>query len=104
LSDQIIEEPALADDPKYATNQSRVKNRDELLAIINKRLAAKKKAYWLEEFHKSGVPCEPVNNIDDVMSDEQIKAREMVIEMNHTLSGPIKLVGSPMKLSETPVR
>lgn len=93
-----------ADDKRFSTNAMRVQNRDELIPMIKDVLKAKSVEKWLEEFQQIDVPCSPVNTMDQVFGMEQTKMREMQIQMHHASSGrSIDLVGSPIKMSETPV-
>ncbi|MGO4723449.1 MULTISPECIES: CaiB/BaiF CoA transferase family protein [unclassified Inquilinus] len=96
--------PDLAADPRFATNQSRVRNRDVLVPIVAGLIAEKSRGHWLETLERRQVPCGPINTIDQVFADPQVAAREMRIEMQHPLAPePVALIGSPIKLSETPV-
>ncbi|MDP7503819.1 MAG: CoA transferase [Nitrospinota bacterium] len=92
----------LADDPRWKTNDDRVKGREELEAEIDKILAEKTRAEWGEIVSGAGVPCGPVKNIGEVASDPQVLHREMVIEMEHAKTGTLRMMGIPVKLSDTP--
>ncbi len=93
-----------ADDERFASNQNRVINREELLPHIKALMAQQSCEYWLTNLPKINVPCGPVNTMDQVFDMEQIHEQEMQIEMDHALrDAPIKMVGSPLKLSDTPV-
>lgn len=94
----------LADDPRFAQNQSRVINRDIIVPIVRDIIASNTQKYWIENLEKRGVPCGPVNTLDQVFADPQVQARGTVIEMNHPLSPtPEKLIANPLKFSATPV-
>jgi len=95
---------SLADDPRYVTNPKRVENRKELVSFLQDLFFKKTSEEWLKLLGEAEIPCGPINTIDRVLSDPQILAREMVVEMEHPAVGKFKLVGSPMKLSETPVQ
>ncbi len=92
----------LADDPRWKTNDDRVTGREELEAEIDKALAEKTRAEWGEIVSGAGVPCGPVKNIGEVASDPQVLHREMVIEMEHAKTGTLRMMGIPVKLSDTP--
>ncbi|RED54062.1 CaiB/BaiF CoA transferase family protein [Aestuariispira insulae] len=96
----------IADDPRFATNEARVKNRAALHALMEPILAGKSMQDWLDGLEKAGVPCGPVNTIEQVFQDPQVQHRGMRIEMDHPLSetGKVPLVGNPVKFSETPVQ
>jgi crotonobetainyl-CoA:carnitine CoA-transferase CaiB-like acyl-CoA transferase len=97
--------PDLAEDPRFATNAGRVRNRQELVAIISGITEKETMQHWLEGLERHGVPCGPVNTIDQVFADPQVVHREMKITMPYpgARGGAVPLVGSPLKLSETPV-
>lgn len=95
--------PEWARDKKFSTNTARVLNRDNLVSLIEKTIADKTSAHWIDGLREADVPCGPVNTIDKVFEMAQVEAREMEIEMDHILSpDPVKLIGSPLKLSDTP--
>jgi crotonobetainyl-CoA:carnitine CoA-transferase CaiB-like acyl-CoA transferase len=96
--------PELATDPRFATNQARVRNREVLVPIVAGLIAGKTRGFWLEALEARQVPCGPINTIDQVFADPQVVARGMRIEMPHPLAPePVALIGSPIRLSETPV-
>jgi crotonobetainyl-CoA:carnitine CoA-transferase CaiB-like acyl-CoA transferase len=99
-----IEREDLAEDPRFVTNRHREKNRRELKSILDLIIARQSREYWLRKLKAEGVPCGAINHIDEVMQLEQVKARGMVVEMWHPAVGPIKVLGFPVKLSETPGR
>jgi crotonobetainyl-CoA:carnitine CoA-transferase CaiB-like acyl-CoA transferase len=95
--------PEWAGDERFAKNSARVRNRDVLTALIGGLIAEHPMQRWLDIFLEADIPAAPVNTMDKVFEMEQIKARDMRIEMPHPLSpAPISLVGSPIKLSGTP--
>ena len=96
--------PALKSDPLYATQQARVANRSRINAIVGGKLAASTTDYWVETLNAAGVPCGPVNTIEKVFQDPQILAQDMVIDVPHPGHGIVRMLGFPMKLSETPCR
>lgn len=97
--------PQLADDPRFATNAARVRHRDELVGIISDVSRRETTQHWLEALERSGVPCGPVNTIDQVFADPQVEHRQMKIRMAYPGSqeGAVPLIGNPLKLSATPV-
>ncbi|HEY9347712.1 MAG TPA: CaiB/BaiF CoA-transferase family protein [Inquilinus sp.] len=96
--------PELAADSRFATNQARVRNREVLVPIVAGLIAEKPRGFWLEALEARHVPCGPINTIDEVFADPQVVARGMRIEMPHPLApDPVALIGSPIRLSETPV-
>lgn len=95
----------LRDDPRFATNSDRVFNRDVLVPEVQKIIKERPSAYWVEELAKISVTCGQINTLDQVFEDPQVLSREMKITMPHPMagSGGVDLIGSPLKLSGTPV-
>jgi formyl-CoA transferase len=93
----------LADDPRFATNPARVQQRETLIPLLQDVFATADIAHWLREIAAGGIPCGPVQSIDQVFADPQVVQREMVWTLPHPTAGEVRLVGSPLKLSETPV-
>ena len=100
---ELAGQPELADQPEYASNSERVKNRATLCAIVAGLEVQNSAAFWLKELSERGVPCGPINSIDQVMADPQVKHRNMRTQIKHPLNDALELVGSPIKLSRTPV-
>jgi crotonobetainyl-CoA:carnitine CoA-transferase CaiB-like acyl-CoA transferase len=92
----------LAFDARYATNPLRVKNRDELVPLLAEMVLKQPRDFWIETLESVGVPCGPINNLDDVYKNPQVLARELVMEVPHPTAGKVKLVRSPMQMSATP--
>ncbi|WP_419902377.1 CaiB/BaiF CoA transferase family protein [Kiloniella sp.] len=95
----------LFEDPRFNTNQNRIRNRNELTPLMGEVTKTQTSAYWIENLPPLGVPCGPVNDMKGVFSHPQTVAREMKISMPHSEAsgGSVDLIGSPMKFSETPV-
>lgn len=101
---QFARHPDLATNPSFAKNPDRVRNRALLLPIIREIISAETRDYWIKNLESRGVPCGPVNFLDDVFDDPQVQARGMIVEMPHDLSpNGEKLIASPLKFSDTPV-
>ncbi len=96
-------EPQLAENPLYASNPLRVENRKSLIPLLEEMTRKKTKAQWIRLLEAANVPCGPINNFEEVFDNEQVKARGVQIEVPHPSAGSMKLVASPMRLSETPV-
>ncbi len=99
----VIGRPELADDPDFATNAARIRNRERLLPMIAEQLKARTNREWQEELEAVGVPCGPINALDEVFADPQVRARGMRFELDHPLAGRVPMVASPMRFSETPI-
>ena len=94
----------LRDDPDFASNALRVQHRDRLVSMVEAVTRTRTTAAWMKALEPAGVPCAPVNTMDQVFADPQVQARGMRIAMSHPLAGDeVPLVGSPIKLSRTPV-
>jgi len=100
----VLGEPALATDLRYATNASRVAHRNDLVTYLEHRLATRPSAEWLAALEQATVPCAPVNTLDQVFEDPQIKARNMQIDLPHPAAGHVPGVANPVRFSATPVR
>ncbi len=92
----------IKEDPKFAVNKDRVDNRLELQEILDAFFAGKTVGETLETLRGAGIPCGPINNLAQVLSDPQVLAREMVVDVDVPVAGPTKVTGVPIKLSETP--
>jgi crotonobetainyl-CoA:carnitine CoA-transferase CaiB-like acyl-CoA transferase len=95
--------PELAADERYRTNADRLRHRDGLVAVISAVMKAKPTTHWRARLQAAGIPHGPINDLQAVFADPQVQARNMVVEMAHPTAGSVKLVGSPLKLSRTPV-
>jgi formyl-CoA transferase len=96
---EVIERPALAADPRFATNAGRVEHRAELLPILAGLIARRPAREWLDRLDAAEIPCGAVNTIDRALADRQTTARDLVAEVAHPTIGPLKLIGSPLKLT-----
>ena len=100
----VAETPEFLADPRFTSNALRVRNRGELIPKIEAVTRTRTSAAWMVALEAAGVPCAPVNTVDQVFADPQVQAREMQIRMEHPLAGgDVSVVGSPIKLSETPI-
>ena len=100
---QVLGKGELARDPRFAANVGRVENRDELLALLQLVFLTRASDEWLSMLETAGIPCGPINTLDKVFSLPQVEAREMLIHMGHPEIEDLRLVGSPLKFSDTPV-
>ncbi|TDZ72036.1 Succinate--hydroxymethylglutarate CoA-transferase [Colletotrichum trifolii] len=96
-----LNKPEWKDDPKYKTNAQRVANRVELEALIEKITVTKTTEEWLQVFEGKGMPYAAVNDVQGALEHEHTKARNMVVEMKHDECGPIRMVNTPVKYSES---
>jgi len=91
------------DDPKFSTNRARVANRNELNLLLRQETIKRKTWEWLELLEEVNVPCGPVNSLEEVFADPQVRARQMQITMVHEKMGKVPGVGNPLRLGLTPV-
>ncbi|MCC6533035.1 MAG: CoA transferase [Burkholderiales bacterium] len=98
----VMDLPELAEDPAFATNAKRVKNRAALNAKLARRFRERETAEWARRITDAGVPCSRINTIEDVLRDPQTAARDMIMTLEHPTLGTIKVPGIPIKLSDTP--
>jgi crotonobetainyl-CoA:carnitine CoA-transferase CaiB-like acyl-CoA transferase len=89
-------------EPDYANATLRVRNRASLVQRIESITIDHTRQFWLGRFEAAGIPCGPINNYAEAFADPQIRARDMVVEMEHPTLGRVKALGSPIKMSETP--
>ncbi|RQS48929.1 CaiB/BaiF CoA-transferase family protein [Burkholderia sp. Bp8986] len=94
--------PELADDERFATNPSRVRHRDTLVPILAEMVKARGKADWIAVLEAAGVPCGPINELDEVFDNEQVVARGMQVSLPHPCGADVKLVRNPIRMSATP--
>ena len=92
----------LADDPRFKTNPLRNENYAALRPILAERFMTKTAEEWQQMFDDAGIPCGPINTVDKVVTNEQVVAREMILEVEHPTAGATRIPGIPIKLSRTP--
>ena len=100
---EVVGHPEWILDPAFANNTRRVENRLALTARIETITAGQPRAHWLALFEKHEIPCGPINDYREVLNDPHIRAREMVVGTDHPTLGRILTLGTPLKLSETPL-
>jgi len=93
----------LAQEPRFARNSARVENREELLAVIGRRLREESAAFWLNRFRDCNVPAGPINDLEAVFADPQVKERELVKFLTHPSAGSVPTIANPVCFSETGV-
>ena len=96
------EAPALAGDERFRTNRARVTRYDELRPILAERLRQRPRRHWIERLSAAGVPCGSVRDLAEVFSDPQLHERAMIADVQHATAGVLRVLGIPIKLSETP--
>ena len=99
---QAVGCPDWAADPRFVNPNARSQHRLALIDLINAVLAQHPVAHWEKRLAAAGVPCSPVNTIDRAVTEAQVAAREMVVEIDVPRMGPVKMAGLPVKFTETP--
>ncbi len=99
-----IERVDIIDDPKFKDGWLRSQNYEVLEPILNEAMKTRTTQEWVEELEQAGIPCGPVNTIDQVAKDPQIAARNMIAEIHNSKAGSFKVVNTPFKFSRTPCR
>ncbi|HWT34945.1 MAG TPA: CaiB/BaiF CoA-transferase family protein [Paraburkholderia sp.] len=92
----------LADDDRFATNPARVRNREVLVPILAEMVRTRSKHEWIDALEAAGVPCGPINDLEEVFDNEQVVARGMQVRLPHPSGGTVKLVRNPIRMSATP--
>ena len=100
---EVAGRPEWADDPRFASNKQRVANRAVLVPLIRQVTVFKTTTEWVVQLEAVGVPCGPINDLAQVFADPQVQSRGLAFELPHALAGLVPQVGSPIRLSETPV-
>ncbi|RFP09283.1 CoA transferase [Duganella sp. BJB488] len=96
--------PEWAEDARFATNPQRVRHRDELVALMRAVTTGRGTDEWVALMEAAGVPCGPINTLDRVFADPQVRARGLHIDLPHPLAGSVPLVANPIRMSATPVQ
>jgi crotonobetainyl-CoA:carnitine CoA-transferase CaiB-like acyl-CoA transferase len=92
-----------AADPRFLTNRTRVANRQALVALVGEAIATRTTAQWIAALEPAGVPCGPINTIDQVFADEQVKARGLRIDLERPDGTVVPGVANPIRLARSPV-
>ena len=99
---ELADQPHLAQDPRFVANRGRVKHRAQLIEALALLMKRKNTDDWLNLLELEGIPCGRINSIDETLNDPQVVHRQMRTQALHSSLGQINLLGSPLKLSETP--
>jgi CoA:oxalate CoA-transferase len=99
---RAIERPGLADDPRFDSNIKRVEGRGELVPLLESIFPGRSTADWLARLQREGVPAAPINTVDRVLSDPQVRLREMVVPLEHPKLGTLPTLGTPIRAAGDP--
>lgn len=100
----VIGRPDLGANPDYATNSQRLRNRDGLIPQLVDIMKSDTRDSWIERLQQAGVPCGPINTLDQVFDHPQVKAREIWRTIEHPLAGRAPTAANPIRFSDTPVQ
>ena len=100
---QCLQCPDLAQEPRFASNAERVRNRAILVPLLSEALRRRSTSHWLQAFASHGVPAGPINDLSQVFGEAFAGERELVHELSHPLSGSVATVANPVRFSATPV-
>jgi formyl-CoA transferase len=98
----VAGKPDWAVDPRFAKNTDRVRNRAVFVPLVADVMKARTQRAWLAALEPMGVPCGPINKLDQVFADPQLAARGLRMDLPHALAGTVPQVGTPIKFSVTP--
>src|SRR5438552_10056307 len=99
---QVLGFPELATDSRFETMQARLAHYDELRPMIDRVVSKMSRAETITRMSAVGIPAGPINTVGEILDDPHIHAREMVVELTHPEYGPLRVLGIPFKLSDTP--
>src|SRR5690606_6035120 len=99
-----LELPALAEDPRFATNERRVAFKDLLMPKLREAVSQKPREHWRKLLLADGIPCGPINTISEVFDDPHVQAREAVVCATDPTFGEIRTVANPIRMSRTPAQ
>jgi formyl-CoA transferase len=100
---QKVGQTEWAEDDRFSTNSSRVQNRKDLIPLLEDLFSHSDIVHWLSILETIGIPCGPINTVDQALQDPQAQAREMVISIPHPSAGTIRMVASPLKIPTAPI-
>ena len=90
-------------DARFSTDHQRVAHREALANLIEASTIREPRAFWLAELEKAGIPCGPILDYEDALTTPQAIAREMTVDVEHPTLGPLRTIGTPIKMSSTPL-
>jgi formyl-CoA transferase len=99
---ELGERAELGTDARFLTMPDRIRHREALVPLLAEMVATRPSAYWIDALAEAGVPCGPINDLEQVFANEQVMARGMRIDIEREDAGPVKLVANPIKASLTP--
>ncbi|KAF1072034.1 MAG: Acetyl-CoA:oxalate CoA-transferase [Pseudomonas citronellolis] len=101
---EAIDLPELPRDPRFTRNADRVRNREAIVGLLAEHFLGNSAEHWVARIHAQKVPVGVINDIGRALAEPQVLARDMLVEIPHALNPAFRMVGSPLKLSDTPVQ
>ncbi|MBM3404949.1 MAG: CoA transferase [Bacteroidetes bacterium] len=96
---EVLGRNELINDPRFSTNKLRTQNIEPLNAELGVTFATRSATEWIEAIDQAGIPCGPINTIDEVMADKQVLSRNMIVDVDDPKAGKVKIAGNPIKMS-----
>ena len=103
LCRRALDRPDLADDPRFGRNVERVRHRSVIVPLLTDIFRSNTTRHWFDRLAAAGVPAGIVREVPDVLSAPEVRARGMVVTVDHPTAGPLEIVASALRLSDTPV-
>jgi crotonobetainyl-CoA:carnitine CoA-transferase CaiB-like acyl-CoA transferase len=100
---ELVDRPELAADERFVKNSDRVSYRDVLIPQVVEIMLEKTSVEWLDALNARGIPCGPINTIEQVFADQQVQHRGLKLELEHAVAGKVASVANPIRLSQTPI-
>jgi crotonobetainyl-CoA:carnitine CoA-transferase CaiB-like acyl-CoA transferase len=100
---RVLGHPEWLADERFATNHERVRHQADLAALIEAVTRSEPRAFWIDQLEQAGVPCGPILDYEDALTTPQAIAREMTLDVDHPTLGRLRAIGTPIKMSETPL-
>jgi crotonobetainyl-CoA:carnitine CoA-transferase CaiB-like acyl-CoA transferase len=100
---EALDDPGLAADPRFATNEARLAHREQFRARVERALATASTAAWVTRLEKAAIACGPIYELDEVFADPQVQHLGLVTEVDQPGFGPVRMLGFPYRLSAGPV-
>lgn len=100
---RVLGHPEWLTDERFATNHERVQHRDDLAALIDAVTRTEPRTFWLDQLEQAGVPCGPILDYEDALTTPQAIARDMTLDVDHPTLGRLRAIGTPIKMSRTPL-
>lgn len=91
---------AVRDDPRFATNPARNRNRDKVVALVSERLKAQDSAYWLGKLREADIPSGPIYLLDQALADPQVLARHFIVTLDHPIAGLVRSLAFPVHMRQ----